>query len=205
MFKIYTLILSLSLTVLNSHSQHAGKIEMYRYMANGVPGFLQPSAHFQSAKNWYVEMRYNYEDAQTFSIYSGRNFSGGKEMEFSLTPMIGYSMGKFNGLSFAGNIDLDWKGFYFSSQSQASRSLDIREDDFIFSWSELGFNITEHVFTGISTQFTRQTGENYAEAGILAGITLGKLEIPLYMFSPFSKNQNFILGLSYEFDLSSKK
>jgi hypothetical protein len=205
MYKIYFLIATLITLVYTSQAQHAGKIEMYRYMANGVPSLLQPTAHFQSAKNWYIEGRYNYEDVQTFSLYVGKNISGGKDLEFSITPMIGYSIGKFNGVSLAGNLDLDWEGFYFSSQSQYSKSINTADDNFLFSWSEIGYSITDHVFTGISAQYTRQMGENYMEAGILAGVSLGKLEIPLYMFNPFRKNQNFILGLSYEFDLTRKK
>lgn len=204
MVRTFTMTAAVMMLSLFCGAQHAGKIEMYRYMANDVPSFLQPSGHFRSSKGWYAEMRYNYEDAQTLSLYGGKNFSGGKDLEYSLTPMIGYSAGKFNGISLAGNIDLDWKGFYFSSQSQASRSVDEREDDFLFTWSELGYSITRHFFAGISTQFTRQAGENLTEAGMLAGLSLGNLEIPLYMFSPFSKSRNFILGVSYEFDLSGK-
>ena len=70
------------------------------------------------AKKFYFEARYNYEARQTFSLYLGRSFKMGKDNMFEVIPMVGGSVGKFNGVSPAITMILDagWiRGF---SQNQ---------------------------------------------------------------------------------------
>ena len=206
-----TLLLALLLFVLgtlliqfNAAAQWTGKIELYKYMGTGMEGSFQPLAHIRSPKNWYGEIRYNYEDARTISFYAGKTFSGGKLAEYSITPMAGYSTGVFTGLSLAVNTDVEWKDFYFSAQSQYSISSKTKEDNFLFSWSELGYSITDHFFTGLSLQYTRTFCETDLEPGIVAGISFKNFEMPFYVFKPFGAERYFVLGLSYVVTIRKK-
>jgi hypothetical protein len=210
--KKYFLILLFSIVVLpNMYAQEKIGAELYTYV--GTKPAIQPLLHIQSANNWYGELRYNYEDAETFSLYGGKTFSGGNNLEYSITPMAGYSTGRFNGLSFAFNTEVEWKAFYFSSQTQYSiatkknDSLSVKKsaENFFFSWSELGYTIGDHFFTGVSIQYTRQAGETIFEPGLLAGLNFKKLSFPFYVFSPFHRGRYFILGVNYEFSLKNKR
>ena len=179
--------------------------ELYKYMIRDMPGSFQPILNMQSPKNWYLEARYNYEEANTFSLFAGKTFSGGKVAEYSITPMAGYSIGTFTGLSLAVNTDVEWKSFYFSAQSQYSISSKTKDDSFVFSWSELGYSLSDHFFTGATLQYTHTICQTELEPGILAGVSFKDFEIPLYLFKPFQSERYFVLGVSYEFNFGRKK
>ncbi len=164
-----------------------------------------PVGHFQSEKGLYAEFRYNYEDVRTFSLYGGKNFSGGKVMKYSATPMLGYSFGNFEGLSVAANTDLEWKSLYFSSQTQYSFSTQTNADHFFFSWSEVGVSISEKIFAGFAMQYTGQRNETLTETGFVAGLNFGNLTIPVYVFNPFVSNRYFVFGLNYEMNFKKNK
>lgn len=206
--KTYNVLLfftSIMLMQFNAPAQWTGEIELYKYIGTGGEGSFQPLAHIRSPNNWYGEIRYNYEDAQTLSLYGGKTFSGSKLVEYSITPMAGYSKGVFTGISLGVNTDAEWKKFYFSAQSQYSISSKTKEDTFLFSWSELGYSITDHFFTGFSLQYTRTICQTDLEPGIVAGICFKNFEMPFYIFKPLRSERYFVLGLSYEFNLGKKK
>ena len=125
LLKWYKLLLFFSgsmLMQLTASSQWTGKLEAYKYIGSESKGSFQPLAHIQTPGNWYGEIRYNYEEAKTFSFYAGKTFAGGKRAAYNITPMAGYSTGVFTGLSLAVNTDVEWNSLYFSAQSQYSVS-----------------------------------------------------------------------------------
>lgn len=204
-YKVLLFFTSIMLMQFKAPAQWAGEIELYKYIGTGAEGSFQPLAHIRSPNNWYGEIRYNYEDAQTLSFYGGKTFSGSKLVEYSITPMVGYSKGVFTGFSLAVNTDAEWGKFYFSAQSQYSISSKIKDDTFLFSWSELGYSITDHFFTGFSLQYTRTICQTDLEPGIVTGVCFKNFEIPFYIFKPLRSERYFVLGLSYEFNLGKKK
>src|ERR1044072_5771641 len=58
--------------------------ENYNYWGQQSQGTFVPLIHFETNKNWYAELRYNYEDAQTISFYAGKTFSGGNNLTYSI-------------------------------------------------------------------------------------------------------------------------
>ena len=180
-------------------------VENYNMLSQGKEYLWMPIIHYQAKNGVYAELRYNYEDVQTLSFYGGKTFAGGKAMEFSLTPMIGFSTGKFTGVSLANNVELEWRKVYLSSQSQYSVATKKGIDDFFFSWSEIGYNITDIFFAGAAIQYTLQDGLHQADPGFVAGFNFRDVSIPLYVFSPFRSGQYFVVGLNYEFDFKKKR
>src|SRR5450432_2320385 len=87
-------------------------IENYNYMGRANKNVIVPMIHIETKNNWYAELRYNYEEVQTLSAFLGKTFTGGKSFAYSITPMAGVSVGNFGGLSFAANMEIDWKNFY---------------------------------------------------------------------------------------------
>jgi hypothetical protein len=174
--------------------------ENYYYTGKNI-NTDNPMLHVETKNKWYAELRYNYEDVKTLSFYAGKTFSGGKAIEYSITPLLGYCVGRFRGLSFAANAEAGWKNFYLSTQAQYSLSSGSEDESFFFSWSEVGYNFSPHFFSGIALQYTRLTGENDFKPGFLAGLSYKNISFPCYVFGPFHRDRYFVLGFNYEFYL----
>ena len=200
---VIRILLICLLVSVNSQAQSKWVIENYNYV--GQPGLavVVPMVHFETKKNWYAELRYNYEDNQTVSFFGGKTFTGGKRFEYSLTPLAGFSAGRFTGVSFGTNTDADWKNFYLSTQSQYSFGTKKDVADFFFSWSEIGYNISKNFFAGLAMQYTRQIDNNSFEPGFVAGFEIKNFSFPVYVFSPFRTGCYFVVGINYEYN--SKK
>jgi hypothetical protein len=201
-------LLIITLFIMTQHKIYAQSkwvFENYNYWGRQTTGIFVPMIHFETKNNWYAEMRYNYEEVQTISFYGGKTFSGGKAITYSITPLAGFATGRFTGISVAVNTEMDWKNFYVSSQSQYSQALKKDSRDFFFSWSEMGYNISRNVFTGLSMQYTRQLGKAEAEPGCMAGINFKNISVPFYVFNPFNSSCYFVLGLNYEYNLKKRK
>ena len=192
----------------NVKAQKQVGIGIYNYIDAGSEGAIQALGNIQTNNNWYAEFRYNYEEAKTLSVYCGRTFENGKAFQYSITPMAGFSAGRFTGVSFAFNADAKWKNFFLSSQTQYSMSTGVKKnnvENFYFSWSELGYNFSDYIFTGLAMQYTLQTDQNNFEPGYLVGVSFKNMSLPFYLFSPFHSDRYFILGFCYEFNLKKKK
>src|SRR5258705_8885247 len=95
---LLTIIWSIMM-LLNASAQWKAGIEQYNYIGAQSTGSFVPSVHLQSKNNWYAELRYNYENAQTLSLYGGKTFEDGNGLDYQITPMVGFSTGKFTGVS----------------------------------------------------------------------------------------------------------
>ena len=106
--------------------------ENYKYWGQNNISTIVPTVHFETGNKWCGELRYNYEDIETVSVFFGKSVKGGWELAYNLSPMAGYSFGRFTGLSAALNGELEWKSLYLSSQTQYSVSAKDQSADFFF-------------------------------------------------------------------------
>ena len=202
-------ILILTILLLNGtgFSQSELNLDQYHIVNPGQPYQYMPVMHYQHARKWYAEARYNYEDAETFSLYLGKAITGGKSLNYSIVPMLGGSVGRFQGVSTALNIDMDYHKFFFSSQSQYSRSTIQYGEYFLYSWSEIGYQGLKWLYAGLSVQHTydRLAG-NELQPGMMIGFTFNKFTIPVYTFDPFNNNgRNFVVGVTMSWKSQRKK
>jgi hypothetical protein len=199
MIRRHYILLALLLFVCRlGFSQSEISLEQYQYVGNTQAYTYMPVMHFQNKRNWYAEARYNYEDLQTFSLFLGKSFSGDKELSYSFTPLLGGSVGRFNGISTGMNLDVGYNKFFFSTQSQYSFSTDHLSNDFLYNWSEIGFQGLKWLYAGLSVQqsYDKFSG-NVLEQGVLVGFTFNKFTVPVYTFAPFNKDRYFIIGFNY--------
>lgn len=199
----FLLVFGLLSTIVFSQSKSG--IENYNLLSRSEVYVWMPIVHYQFSKGFYTELRYNYEDVQTLSLYAGKTYAGGKALNYTVTPMIGFSKGKFTGFSIAANFDAEWKSLYFSSQTQYSTGTKKEIADFFFCWSELGYNISKNIFGGFAAQLTRQNGLDEFQPGFVAGVIFKNITIPVYAFSPFRTDCSVIIGLNYEFEFKRKR
>jgi hypothetical protein len=174
-------------------------MENYNLLSKGESYMWMPVVHHVGKKGLHTELRYNYEDQNTGSVYIGKNFKRGDNHHFSITPMLGLVFGKYNGGSAALNTEWEHKKLFMSVQTQYTISRNGPDENFFFNWSELGIQPVKWFYTGLSAQMTRLYKQNTeAEYGILAGVNVNRFSIPVYVFSPLSSNRSFIIGINAE-------
>lgn len=197
----------LLLLTASGFSQSAFNLEQYHVVNSGRPYLYMPVMHYLHSSNWYAEARYNYEDAETFSLYLGKAITGGKNLNYSIIPMLGGSVGRFQGVSTGLNVDLDYNKFFFSSQSQFSRSTSQHGEYFLYSWSEIGYQGLKWLYAGLSVQHTHDRfSGNTVQPGMMVGFTFNRFTIPVYTFDPFNNNgRNFIVGVTMAWKSTKKK
>lgn len=151
-------------------------------------------------KSVHLEVRYNYEDKNTASLFGGYRFETGSKLVFGATPIVGYVFGNTNGLAPGLLIDLSYGKFDFYSESEYVFDLNGSENNFYYTWSELAVSPTENFRTGISANRTRlyQTDLDF-QRGIFAQYSLGKLTAGIHYFNPFSDDYFLITTISIEF------
>jgi len=181
------------------HAQSKLSIGQYSYIKRGEPFYVSPIAQYQSSSNWYAEARYNYEDLNTFSLYGGRTFSNEQALSYSITPMAGIMWGRLRGGSAGLNASLEYKKYYFSTQSQYSVSTQDLRESFFFSWSEAGYRPLDWLYTGVSLQHTkpRHAGA-LIEPGFFACFSYRQWSLPVYCFVPSREPCFFVVGITRE-------
>src|SRR5262245_19504180 len=80
----------------------------YTYFVPHDDDYIQPT--FTVDHDWlHLEARYNYEDLDTASLWGGYNLSGGEEIAWEITPMLGVVFGDTDGLAPGYKGSLGWK------------------------------------------------------------------------------------------------
>ncbi len=186
------------LALLSARAQGEWSFENYHYLGQQTEAGIIPVMHWETKHNWYTEVRYNYEEKGTCSVFSGYSFRGGREWEWRVTPLGGFSAGRFNGLSAGLNAEIAKGRFYISSDNQYSVPVDKKGSAFVYSWSEVGIEILKHGLLGVSVQYFRDAESKSFAPGLLAGIRLKRITFPAYVFEPFSSSRYFVVGVNYE-------
>ncbi len=183
----------------NTAAQSKSGIENYNFFGSGQAYVWMPVLHHQGKNGVYTELRYNYEELKTASVYIGKNFRQEGKINFSVTPMLGMVFGNFNGGSAAMNMDIEYKKIFISTQNQYTISKDDINNNFFFNWTELAIQPKSWFYTGVSTQQTQVYKTKFvSEYGILAGFIIKKITIPVYIFNPLNKNRNVVIGVNAE-------
>ncbi|HMH24915.1 MAG TPA: hypothetical protein VK563_24240 [Puia sp.] len=174
-------------------------LEQYYYSSHSGSPALVSKASFQGEDKWYGELRYNYDEAHSFSLYGGRTFSKQSDLSWSVTPFAGLVMGELKGVTVGTNIGLDYKKVVFSAAPQYTVSAEGSGRNFIFNWCELGYQATTHFYAGLALQ---ETHNNLVCDKWVPGIQLGfsckEWIFPVYAFDPMNSKRYFVFGAIWE-------
>jgi hypothetical protein len=156
---------------------------------------------FNADHDWlHLEGRYNYEDLKTISAWIGYNFSGGKKIQFEMTPMVGGLIGNTRGVGVGAELSFNYHQFDFYNESEYIFDLPDAAGNFLYSWSELGYSPTGWLRMGLAMQHTKEYQANgELQRGIMAGFTWKKTELTGFVFDPDKDNPLFVLGLDFIF------
>jgi hypothetical protein len=151
-------------------------------------------------KAFHSEVRYNYEDLQTVSAFGGYRFNTGHKFKVDVTPILGFAIGNTDGVIPGFLLDLGWKKIDFYSESEYVINFEGKEDNYFYTWSELGINPFDNFRTGLSANRTRLFHSSLDfQRGIFAEYTFKKLTAGIHYFNPFTSDSYVILVLDYAF------
>src|SRR6266513_4980172 len=101
--------------------------------------YVQPT--LTADRGWlHLETRYNDENLETGSAWVGYNFSGGKKLEWEVTPMLGGVFGNTSGIAPGYEFSLAYWKFDLSSEGEYVFDVGTSEGCFFYSWSELSIS-----------------------------------------------------------------
>src|SRR4051812_1430555 len=120
----------------------------------------------------HLEARYNYENLETGSAWVGYNFSGGKALEWTFTPMLGGVFGNTTGIAPGFKGSLSWWKLELSSEGEFVFDAGTSEGNFFYTWSELSISPVDWFRFGLVGQRTRayQTDVDI-QRGLLVGFS----------------------------------
>jgi hypothetical protein len=198
--KALTIFIFFSLPFLAFGQKEVG-MEQYYYWQTKAMGTIVPKVYYQSPRNWYAELRYNYEELETASVHFGKKFNFEKIQSLQVTPVAGIMFGKLNGGSVGAIIEVNLNKFCFSSEPQYVFSFKEKNDNYIYSWSEISYQVFSFLYAGLALQQTKSFAfSSVFEPGIMAGLSIKNFDIPIYCFSPSSADKNFVLGVNWRWE-----
>jgi hypothetical protein len=150
--------------------------------------------------DWFhTEMRYNYEERQTFSLWFGYTFSGGRKFKYTITPMAGGIIGNIDGIAPGLELTFDFYGFELYSESEYVLDLNTA-DDFYYNWTDLTYTPIDWLWFGLSLQRTKLFQTNLElQRGLLIGGGYKWVGLNGYLYNLGWDDPYFILSLSLTF------
>ena len=133
----------------------------------------------------HLEAHWAYEDRDTFSIFVGKSFPIEGDLSGSFTPRIGLATGDSDGIIPAAALSIGWKQLRFTTDVEYLIGTSSETDDFLYSWSELGWSVNERVTLGLVGQRTNVFDQELTvDRGAFVGVNMGKTWLTAYYFNP---------------------
>ena len=199
-------VLLLLLVAFNVEGQEADSTKnSWEVEANAILNFIPSDFYVMPViradkGRLHLETRYNYEDHKTGSVFAGWRFETGNKFVFGATPMIGLVFGNTNGLAPGVELDATYGIFDFYSETEYVIDFASGENNFLYTWGEIGVSPFDRFRTGVSYQRTKLYQSPFeVQRGIFAEYQVWKFTIGAYYFDPFVDGQYVIASLSYDF------
>ncbi|HEV8201966.1 MAG TPA: hypothetical protein VGS03_18285 [Candidatus Polarisedimenticolia bacterium] len=148
----------------------------------------------------HLEGRFNYEDRDTVSFFVGWNWSTGKTVELTVTPMLGAAAGDTDAVVPGLELSLAWKQLDYYLEGEVLFDLHDHADDFVYGWSELGWTPYDWLRVGFVGQRTRtyDTGLDIQRGLLFQGLA-GGWSFGVDWFNPRSDDEFTVAVLEVTF------
>lgn len=158
------------------------------------------AATFTADWDWlHLEGRYNYEDIDTGSVWTGINFSFGEELTLDVTPMIGSVFGNTEGIAPGYEITLAWRQFELYTEGEFVFDLNDSADNFCYSWSEFSYYPADWLRVGLVVQRTKAYETDFdIQRGFLIGLSYENVDFTTYVFNP-DEDPTLVFALTLNF------
>ena len=158
-------------------------LTMDGYIVPNQDGYVSPA--FAADRGWlHLEARYDYENLRTGSVWTGYNISTGKDLTFSVTPMIGAVFGKTTGLAPGCEAALSYKKIELSVSNEFVFAPSKLSSSFYFAWPQLTYSALSWLRIGLVAQRTKAYHTSLdTQRGLFVGFTHKKMELTTYVFN----------------------
>lgn len=156
---------------------------------------------FTDFKSLHLEARYNYEDKNSFSLFTGKNFERqyGK-FDLVITPMAGVVVGHTNGILPGLEFSASYSVFNLYSENEYMLDFKGKENYFFYSWTELNAQLLKNLKAGVLAQSLRWYKTQFdVQRGVYAEYSLGQFTFDVYYFNPFTGFNFTMAAMSLEF------
>lgn len=132
----------------------------------------------------HLELRHNYEDLDTTSVFAGWTFESGEAVEFAVTPMLGAVAGDTDGVAPAVEFDLGWRDFAWYTEAEYLFDGNDSDDDYFYSWSSLTYAFSERLSAGFVTERTKIVETDYEyQRGLALSFAIAGLNFSVYAYN----------------------
>jgi len=183
----------------SAHSQWNFSAWAEMFILPGEQDYFNPTFYARH-NSLHLEGRYNYEDKNTASLWAGKRFLFGKEVEFVIVPMAAVVFGNTNGMAPGLETEVMFKKFDFYSESEYVFDFKTQENNFFYLYSELAFRPVKSIRAGLTSQRTKlfQT-EFELQRGFFGEYYFRKFRAGLFYFNPFGSENFWIASVSFDF------
>ena len=212
--KLYLSIVLFFLACIKTNSQHKSLTIPAKDSANNQWEFslwgdylLKPDngsyfnpTFYADNKSLRIEGRYNYEAINTASVFAGWKLNTGKTLTLEAIPMLGMVFGQTNGIAPAIEAQLRFKKLDFYTESEYMIDFARKENNFLFTYTELAYRICKPVRVGLAALRTRiyQTELNI-QRGFFGEYYFGSFRTGFYYYDPFTSSNFADISFSVDF------
>ena len=172
-----------------------------------VDGYVVPHGEsyvdpvFTADREWlHLEARYNYEDLRTGSLWAGYNFSAGKKLVLTITPMIGGVFGRTTGIAPGCEASLTYKQVELSVSNEYVFDTSDRSGSFYYSWPQLTYSPVDWFRVGLVAEHTKALHTSLdVQRGFLVGFSHKQWEFTTYVFNPGFADPTTVLEVGVSF------
>jgi hypothetical protein len=172
---------------------------VYTYVVPDDRNYVQPG--FTADRGWlHLEGRYNYENIETGSAWVGYNFTGGQDVTWELTPMLGGVFGETAGVApgYKASVSV-WKVELYS-EGEYVFDRGTTSDSFFYNWSEVSLAPADWFRVGLMAQRTRAfEAERDIQRGVLVGLTFKRTQLTGYVLNPGRDAPTFVFAVGVDF------
>jgi hypothetical protein len=125
---------------------------------------------------------------------------GGKNFEYSITPMLGGVVGLSNGIASGLEFTFTFQNFELYSEQEYLFDINTRDNNFFYAWTDLTYAPMDWLWFGISGQRTRlyQTDVEL-QKGLVLGGAYKSFELTGYLYNLGFDDPFVLITLSASF------
>jgi hypothetical protein len=169
------------------------------YIIPNETSYASPT--FTADREWlHLEARYAYENLRTGSFWAGYNFSTGKKLVLSVTPMIGGVFGRTTGIAPGCEASLTYKKIELSISNEYVFDTTNKSGSFYYAWPQLTYSPVNWFRVGAVAQRSKafQTSLD-VQRGFLLGVSHKQVEFTSYIFNAGWTDPTVVLELGVSF------
>ena len=172
-----------------------------------VDGYIVPkeqgyaSPVFTADHDWlHLEARYDDENLHTGSLWVGYNFTVGKKLVLTVTPMVGGVFGRTTGVAPGCDASLTYKKLEFSISNEYVFDTGSKAGNMYTGWPEVTYSLLDWLKLGLAAQRTKAYRTAVAtDRGFLVGVSHRKIEFTTYVLNAGWTDPTVILEMGYQF------